>query len=326
VVAHDIGKRRRHHGGDSAAEVAAKSRLRYFLTMEAAGDLPFNLYKPQAPLPVTVVANQPLTPSTAPEQEVRHIVLAWPAGTFRFREGQSVGIPPPGLNARGRPHPPRLYSIASPRTGEDGAGTTLALTVKRFFFGDDESGQRLPGKSSNFLCDAQPGDVVRMTGPAGKDLLLPDDLSAPLLLIATGTGIAPYRAFALRRLGPQLEAGAGPMWLVFGARRQQDVLYAPLWHDLAASAAPFRCTLALSREQTTAAGGRMHVQDRLLEHAAEVWRFVQQPAAHVYVCGIKGMEFPVEAAFAAIAGQHGADWAGLLATLRAERRWRVETY
>ena len=51
------------------------------------------------------------------------------------------------------------------------------------------------GICSNFLCDAKPGDKVMMTGPVGKALLL--DESNPNnvhIMVATGTGIAPYRS------------------------------------------------------------------------------------------------------------------------------------
>ena len=56
------------------------------------------------------------------------------------------------------------------------------------------------GVCSNFLCDTEPGDEVQMTGPAGKVMLLPEeDPKVDYIMVATGTGIAPYRGF-LRRL------------------------------------------------------------------------------------------------------------------------------
>jgi ferredoxin--NADP+ reductase len=56
------------------------------------------------------------------------------------------------------------------------------------------------GVCSNFLCDTKPGDEVMLTGPAGKVMLMPEkNPETDLIMVATGTGIAPYRAF-LRRL------------------------------------------------------------------------------------------------------------------------------
>ena len=50
------------------------------------------------------------------------------------------------------------------------------------------------GVCSNFLCDTKPGDEVMLTGPAGKVMLMPEkNAAADLIMVATGTGIAPYR-------------------------------------------------------------------------------------------------------------------------------------
>merc|ERR1712216_943896 len=76
------------------------------------------------------------------------------------------------------------------------------------------------GICSNFLCDTQPGDEVMMTGPAGKVMLLPEeDPTTDYIMVATGTGIAPYRGF-IRRLftedTPAARAYKGEAWLFLG--------------------------------------------------------------------------------------------------------------
>ncbi|CAM9276841.1 unnamed protein product, partial [Sphacelaria rigidula] len=61
----------------------------------------------------------------------------------------------------------RLYSIASTRYGDDGDGKTVSLCVRRATFFDKETGKEDPSKEgvcSNFLCRAQPGQEVTMTG------------------------------------------------------------------------------------------------------------------------------------------------------------------
>lgn len=287
----------------------------------AERNIPLNLYRHTDPLEVEVLENRRLTSPTSPS-DVRHVVLRFAEGKFRWLEGQSAGIPPPGLNARGRPNVPRLYSIASDRDGEDGTGTTLALTVKRLVYHDEEGAERR-GLSSNFLCDARPGDVLRMTGPAGKDLLLPDDPMANLLLIATGTGIAPFRAFWRRRYGQPVAHGA--TWLLFGVQHAGDVTYGDELEALQKRDG-FRLDLALSREQTTRDGRRLYVQDRLREHAEDVWAWLQRPETYVYVCGIRGMEFGVSDALGEIAKAHGQDWDALRERMVAEERWHVEVY
>jgi len=52
------------------------------------------------------------------------------------------------------------------------------------------------GLCSNYLCDRKPGDELVMTGPAGTVMLLPDDhMDTDIVVVSTGTGIAPFRSF-----------------------------------------------------------------------------------------------------------------------------------
>lgn len=96
-------------------------------------------------------------------------------GDIPFWEGQSYGVIPPGtkVNSRGKEvqHGTRLYSIASSRYGDSFDGQTTTLCVRRATYWDPEMGKEDPAKKgicSNFLCDAKPGDEVKMTGPTGK--------------------------------------------------------------------------------------------------------------------------------------------------------------
>ena len=76
-------------------------------------------------------------------------------------------------------------------------GTTTTLCVRRAVVVDEISGKIIPDKvgiCSNFLCDAKPGDEVKLTGPTGKVLLLPEQSpEADIIMVATGTGVAPFR-------------------------------------------------------------------------------------------------------------------------------------
>src|SRR5262249_41762506 len=143
---------------------------------------------------------------------------------FRFLEGQSLGVLPPGVDERGRPHKLRLYSIASTRLGDDGRGTSVSLCVKRVLDRDPTTGLEHRGVASHYLCDLRPGDEVQVTGPAGKTFLLPDNPGTDLILVATGTGIAPFRAF-LHRLYGELPRWTGTVWLFFGVRTEAECLY-----------------------------------------------------------------------------------------------------
>lgn len=284
-------------------------------------DVPINLYRPQAPLEMTLVAKERLTPEGHPS-DVQHLVLRYPEGAFRYLEGQSIGVLPPGLDEKGKPHQLRLYSVASKRTGDDGHGDTVSLCVKRVVYHHPESGELCRGVATNYMLDLPLGATLKTTGPVGRTFLLPEDPDTPLIMIATGTGIAPFRAF-----WQQLQAtGARPeAWLFFGVPTSQELLYASEILPHADSGA-LKLSLAISREQHTPEGQRMYVQHRLSEHAEALWPLLAERQAIVYLCGIKGMEKGVEDAFGAMAARCGVDWSALLPQLKRARRWHAETY
>src|SRR5262249_9368769 len=143
---------------------------------------------------------------------------------YRYLEGQSLGVLTPGLDERGRAIKLRLYSIASTHMGDNGRGKTASLCVKRVVYDDPDTGEEHRGVASNYLCDLTPGDPVSITGPSGKHLLLPGDPASNLILVATGTGIAPFRAF-LRRIFLERPDWTGAVYLVFGVRTQAECLY-----------------------------------------------------------------------------------------------------
>ena len=68
--------------------------------------------------PATLVSSERITPEDG-EAEVRHLVLKLPEGAINYLEGQSIGVLPPGPREFGNPYHLRLYSIASPREGEN---------------------------------------------------------------------------------------------------------------------------------------------------------------------------------------------------------------
>ncbi len=267
-----------------------------------------NMYNLGKPATARVQGNTRLTDD--PDHDVRHIILDFGGQPFPVLEGQSIGIIPPGLDKDGKPHLPRLYSVSSPRDGERPHYNNLSLTVKR------EDG----GLCSNFICDLQKGDEVRVTGPFGATFLMPDDPAARMLMICTGTGSAPMRAFTMRR---QRTVGAqnGGMLMFFGARAPGSLPYfGPL--------AKVPETLLQKHLVYSRAAGqpKEYVQDRLRAEEDTVAEMLQDPRTHIYVCGLRGMEDGVEQAFTNIAESFGQNWATLRDTLRGEGRYHVETY
>ncbi len=130
-----------------------------------------NLYTIERPAIATVTGNFRLTGEGA-SSDIRHIVLDFGGAAFPVLEGQTIGILPPGLDAQGRPHHLRLYSVASPREGERPRYNNLALTVKRVT--EDHDRKPVAGVASNFLCDLAKGDEVKVVGPYGTTFLMPN--------------------------------------------------------------------------------------------------------------------------------------------------------
>ena len=294
-------------------------------------DVPVNLYKPKDPFIGTVTENYSLLAEGAIGR-VNHITFDLSGGDphLRYVEGQSIGIIPDGIDANGKPHKLRLYSIASTRHGDNLAGNTVSLCVRQLQY--EKDGETVNGVCSTFLCDIEPGSKVKITGPVGKEMLLPDDEEANVIMFATGTGIAPMRTYLRRMFEPSEREKnnwhfRGKAWLFMGAPTTANLLYdADFNHYQSQFPDNFRYTKAISREQQNAKGGRMYIQDRVSENADEIFSWIENPKTHVYMCGLRGMEPGIDEAMTAAAAAKGLNWAELRPQLKKAERWHVETY
>jgi ferredoxin--NADP+ reductase len=301
-------------------------------TAVSHADVPVNLYKPKAPFIGTVTENYSLVGDGAIGR-VNHITFDLAGGDpqLHYVEGQSIGIIPDGTDANGKPHKLRLYSIASTRHGDDLQDNTVSLCVRQLQY--EKDGETINGVCSTFLCDIEPGAKVKITGPVGKEMLLPPDEDATVIMLATGTGIAPMRTY-LRRMFEPAERAKNPeyqfrglAWLFMGAPKTPNLLYDEDFKRYQAEFPDnFRYTTAISREQQNAKGGRMYIQDRVLEHADEIFALIENPKTHVYMCGLRGMEPGIDEAMTAAAAAKGLDWSELRPQLKKAERWHVETY
>ncbi|ABX09044.1 FAD-binding oxidoreductase [Prochlorococcus marinus] len=294
-------------------------------------NVPVNTYKPKTPFIGTVKENYSLLKSGAIGR-VNHITFDLSSGDplLKYVEGQSIGIIPAGEDANGKPHKIRLYSIASTRHGDDYKGNTVSLCVRQLQY--EKDGKTIDGVCSTYLCDIKPGDKVKITGPVGKEMLLPEDENANIIMLATGTGIAPMRAYLRRMFDPtEQEKNSwnykGNAWLFMGAPKTANLLYDS---DFEGYKSKFpnnlRYTKAISREQKNARGGRMYIQDRVLEHADEIFALIENPKTHIYLCGLKGMEPGIDEAMTQAAASKGLVWSELRPQLKKAGRWHVETY
>jgi benzoyl-CoA 2,3-dioxygenase component A len=277
-----------------------------------------NLYPIQKPVVATVSGNFRLTAEGA-SSDIRHIVLDFSNASFPVLEGQTIGILAPGVDAHGRPHHVRLYSVASPRDGERPRYNNLSLTVKRVTA--DHDGIAVQGVASNYLCDLKKGDKVNVVGPYGTSFLMPNHPGSNLLMICTGTGSAPMRAMTERRRRKSNPKEDGRLMLFFGARTPDEL---PYFGPLTRLPKEFiDINLAFSRvpEQP-----RQYVQDLIHARGEDVTRLLRDEDTYLYLCGLKGMENGVDQALSDICGNSGLEWKTLQAEMLQQGRYHVETY
>jgi ferredoxin--NADP+ reductase len=291
-------------------------------------DIPVNIYRPNAPFVGHCVSNEELVKEGG-IGTCRHLTFDISKGDLRYLEGQSIGIIPAGTDDKGKPHKLRLYSIASTRHGDHLDDKTVSLCVRQLEYKHPESGETIFGVCSTYLCSLKPGDELKITGPVGKEMLLPEDPEANVIMMATGTGIAPFRAFLWRMFKEQNEGYKfkGLAWLIFGVATTPNVLYQAQLEELQKEFPDnFRVTYAISREQQNPEGGRMYIQHRVAEHADELWSLIQKDNTHTYICGLKGMEGGIDQAISAAASKQDVTWSEYQRTIKKAGRWHVETY
>lgn len=292
--------------------------------------IPAPFAKATKPVVAKVLGRVKLIDDSAPG-DIQHIVLQLPQG-FHYVEGQSLSVIPPGIDPKtNKKYKPRLYSIASTRYGDLLDGNTVSLCVRRAEYTDPTTGIVDPSKKgvcSNFLCDAIPGSVVEVAGPVGKTMVLPDDPTTDIIMVATGTGIAPFRAFLHRLFMEETVARhqfQGRAWLVLGVPTTGGLLYPEEFGAMAASSPSLEVTYAISREMTNREGGKLYVQDVLKERADDLMERLDN-GAHIYFCGLKGMMPGILDALENVANQRGLDWSTKLKEYKDNHQWHVEVY
>jgi len=287
-----------------------------------------NLYGPKAnekTITATVTGNVRVTEVGKQEgqqdYDTHHIVLDFGRMPFPVLEGQSIGIIPPGVDAAGRAHHARQYSVASPRNGERPGYNNLSLTIKRVL--EDHQGQAVRGVGSNYMCDLQVGDKVQLIGPFGASFLMPNHPQSNIVMICTGTGSAPMRAMTewRRRQRASGKFEGGKLMLFFGARTQQELPYFGPLQNLPKDFIDIE--FAYSR---TPGQPKRYVQDAMRERAADIASLLQDGNTCFYVCGLKGMEEGVVMALRDIAQNAGMDWESVGASLKQQGRLHLETY
>jgi len=214
---------------------------------------------------------------------------------------------------------PRLYSIASSLLATPGQ-VQLCVGVVRGV----RHGRLRHGVASSFLADRAIAHGPILASITTSHFRLPKDPATPVIMIGPGTGIAPFRAFLQHRAAT---GAKGRTWLFFGDQRAAtDFLFEPELRAWLADGTLSRLDTAFSRDQAQ----KIYVQDRMRDHQADLWRWLQE-GGHLYVCGdASRMARDVDTALRSIASQEGGlteaqarDW---IVSLARQGRYQRDVY
>jgi sulfite reductase (NADPH) flavoprotein alpha-component len=169
---------------------------------------------------------------------------------------------------------PRMYSIASSQAMHpDNVQTTVR--VVRY----ESHGRNRQGVASGHLGErANTGELIPIFLHSNNSFRLPEDTTAPVIMIGPGTGIAPFRSFLEER---QAKGETGDNWLFFGEQREQmDFLYKDQLLGMKNDGVLTRLDTAFSRDQKA----KVYVQDKMQENSVELFKWLER-GAYFYVCG-----------------------------------------
>ncbi len=310
------------------------NRLSTNLThLPTPADLPINTFSMKHPLQAKVVSNLQLTAAhRAPWAETRHILIHTPG--LSYVAGQSVGVMPPGIDPRtNRPYAMRLYSIASCGRGDNRQSDTVSLIIARHFWDNPATGEKgIPGVCSNFLCNTKPGDELLLTGPVGKRFLLPVDfMERDFIFIATGTGVAPFRAMLADLYDSGYERSGRTVTLILGVPYADSILYDAEFKALQ-QYPNFNYVTAISRGDAVnpypdlfpTRGNKVYAHIALWHGRELIAPSLLRPNTALYMCGLKGMETGVQDVIDHIGREAGIE--SLTTQLAADGRLLREVY
>jgi sulfite reductase (NADPH) flavoprotein alpha-component len=230
----------------------------------------------------------------------------------KFRPGEFVGL----LTKL----QPRLYSVASSlRVFPD--QVHFIVDVIRY----ESHGRVRKGVCSTFMAERAENVPVPVYPSSAKHFHLPEDPFTPIIMIGPGTGIAPFRAFLQDR---QATGAKGKNWLFFGAQRERsDYAYKEDFEQLQRDSVLTRLDCAWSRDQAH----KVYVQHKMLENAAEIWKWIERDNAQFFVCGdAKRMAKDVDAALRKIIQEKGGKSAeeanAYVEKLKTDKRYKRDVY
>src|SRR6266568_6294578 len=242
--------------------------------------------------------------------EVIDFLLAHPSAHFRPEEFV-------GLLTKLQP---RLYSVASSlKVFPD--QVHLIVDVIRY----ESHGRIRKGVASTFLAERADNMPVPVYPSSAKHFHLPENPDLPIIMVGPGTGIAPFRAYLQERMA----LGAkGKKWLFFGSQREKcDYAYKEDFDRFKREGILTRLDCAWSRDQAH----KVYVQHRMLENAAEIWKWIDSEGAQFFVCGdARRMAKDVDAALRRIVQEQGGKTEeqtnAYVEKFKADKRYKRDVY
>jgi len=215
---------------------------------------------------------------------------------------------------------PRLYSVASSLKMHPNQVHLTVATVRY-----ESKGRLRKGVCSTYLAErVAVGSLVPIFVHVAKGFRLPEDGNTPILMVGAGTGIAPFRAFLQERIATGAKGGN---WVFFGGQlEKEDFLYREEFEKMQTDGVLTRLDTAFSRDQDE----KIYVQHRMLENAAEIWKWLEQ-GAHFFVCGdASRMAKDVHAALRFIVETEGGmtseDASQYLEAMEKTKRYKRDVY
>ncbi len=270
-----------------------------------------------------VISSERITPAES-QDEVRELLLDLESPDFRAEAGQSIAVHAPMPPESEEAERVRYYSLAEVPYENDGK-TRLRVCVRRCSPVNAQTGEEKPVSVSNYLCDLTPGDTVTVSGPFGLPFRVPDNHEANLVLIGTGTGIAPFRAF-VKHLYQNVPDWKGRVWLFYGAHSGLELIYMNDEKDDFAQymdKETFEAFKALSPKPNWS--DPLTWDMAFAERGSELLQMMEDPKTYVYVAGMEAMAEGLDKVLAQLAGS-AENWHQIKSNLKAEGRWAELLY
>lgn len=174
-----------------------------------------------------------------------------------------------------RPLNPRSYSIASSQAKTPNKAHLTVSIIRSY-----HANKTTKGGASGFLGERlQENDTLKIYVESNPSFRLPTHPTTPIIMIASGVGIAPFRAFMQEREHTQ---ATGKNWLIFGNHTfTDDFLYQGEWEHWYQHGLLHKMSLAWSRQSVD----KVYVQDKMRQEADILWQWLDQDQAYIYVCG-----------------------------------------